>query len=99
MHFKQNNQCADMHCTTMMSPKWCKSFGTRKFDKEMVEKELSKGCEEAHLHQLNEQTQMALAHCPNVGKFSIILYSFCDEEEDGDDAIITHQLFPPSTHA
>jgi hypothetical protein len=28
------------------------------------------------LHQLNVQTQMAFAHCPNIGKFSIILYLF-----------------------
>jgi hypothetical protein len=42
-----------MHFKTMMSLEWCKSFGIRKFDKEMVEKKLSKGCEEAHLHQLN----------------------------------------------
>jgi hypothetical protein len=33
-----------MHSKTMMSPEWCKSFGIREFDKEMVEKELSKGC-------------------------------------------------------
>jgi hypothetical protein len=65
-----------MHFKTMMSPEWCKSFGIRKFDKEMVEKKLSKGCEEAHLHQLNVWMQTTLAHCPNVGKFFTILYSF-----------------------
>ncbi len=65
-----------MHCKTMMSHEWCKNFGIRKFDKEMVEKELSEGCEEAHLHQLNVWMQTTLAHCPNVGKFSTILYSF-----------------------
>ncbi len=65
-----------MHCKTMMSPEWYKSFGIKEFDKEMVEKELYEGCEEACLHQLNVQTQMAFAHCPNIGKFSIILYLF-----------------------
>jgi hypothetical protein len=38
---------------TMMSLEWCKSFGIREFDKEMVKKELFEGCEEARLHQLN----------------------------------------------
>ncbi len=50
MHFKQNNQCVDMHCKIMMSLDWCKSFGIINFDKEMVEKELFEGCEEACLH-------------------------------------------------
>jgi ribosomal protein L29 len=67
-----------MHCKTMMSLEWCKSFGIREFDKEMVEKELFEGCEEVHLHQFNMQMQATLAHCPNVGKFSTILYSFFD---------------------
>ncbi len=62
----------------MMSLEWCKSFGIREFDKEMVEKELFEGCEEVHLHQFNMQMQATLAHCPNVGKFSTILYSFFD---------------------
>ncbi len=65
-----------MHCKTMMSLEWCKSFGIKEFDKEMVEKALSKGCEEARLHQLNVQMQTTLTHCPNVGKFSTLLHSF-----------------------
>jgi hypothetical protein len=76
MHVKQNNRFVDMHCKTMMSLEWCKSFGIKEFDNKMVEKELFKGCEEARLNQLNVWTYAALAHCPNVGKFSTILYLF-----------------------
>jgi N-acetylglutamate synthase-like GNAT family acetyltransferase len=32
-----------------MSPKWYKSFGFKEFDKELLEKEVFEGCEEARL--------------------------------------------------
>jgi N-acetylglutamate synthase-like GNAT family acetyltransferase len=31
-----------------MSFEWYKSFGFKEFDKEMLEEEISEGCEEAH---------------------------------------------------
>jgi hypothetical protein len=47
----------------------------KKFDKEMLEKEISEGCEEVRLHQLNLQKQFALANFPNVSKLSTFWYS------------------------
>jgi hypothetical protein len=47
------NRYVDSHCSTIMSPKWYKSFKFKEFDKEMLEKENFEGCEKIRLHQLN----------------------------------------------
>jgi hypothetical protein len=58
-----------------MSLEWYKNFKFREFDKEMSKKEISKGCEEVRLHQLNLQRQLALANFPDVSKLSTFWYS------------------------
>jgi hypothetical protein len=50
-----------------MSLKWFKSFGFREFDKDLLEREISKGCEESRL-QLNFWRQVTFVNYQNVGK-------------------------------
>jgi hypothetical protein len=59
-----------------MSHEWYKSFGFRKFDKEMLEKIIFEGYEELHLHQFNIEKQLALANCPNCVKLLIFYTLF-----------------------
>jgi hypothetical protein len=53
MHFKQSCRCVDPHCKAIVYLKWYNFFSFKEFDKELLEKEISKGCENMWLHQLN----------------------------------------------
>jgi N-acetylglutamate synthase-like GNAT family acetyltransferase len=55
MHFKQIIGCANFHYKSVVSHEWYKSFGFKKFDKELLKKENLEGCEDVRLHQLNLQ--------------------------------------------
>ena len=68
LHFRASNSCAKPSCKKLVSPEWKKSFGFSKFDKVMLDTELSKGCEDARLQYLMHRRDVALALCPNVGK-------------------------------
>jgi len=68
MHFKHSSKCANPHCKTNMSLEWFKNFGFREFDKDLLEKEISKGCEASRLQQFNLRRQVTFANYPNVGK-------------------------------
>jgi hypothetical protein len=72
LHFKDNNKCANPLCGQVVSPEWAKSFGFREFDAELLEKEISEGCEGARIEYLNHRRDAALKFCPNVGKTQII---------------------------
>jgi hypothetical protein len=76
IHFKQKSKCIDPHCKTNMSLKWFKSFGFREFDKDLLEREISKGYEEYWLQQLNLWRQTTFVNCQNVISM-LNLYSFC----------------------
>lgn len=52
-----------------MSFECFKSFGFKKFDKDIREKKISEGCEESWLQQLNLWRQTTFVNCPNVGKY------------------------------
>jgi hypothetical protein len=47
IHFKHSSQCTNSNCKTVISPKWSKSLGCKKFHKDMYKEEVLEGCEEA----------------------------------------------------
>jgi hypothetical protein len=65
-----------------MSPKWSNSLGYREFDKDMYEKDVLEGCEEARLHQFNLRRQGTVTYYFNVSELcfpyiSFIIFHFC----------------------
>lgn len=67
LHYKKSYHCAYQPCKGLASPEWTKSFGFREFDKHMMEKEVSEGCEEARVHTIHVRRELALTNCGSVG--------------------------------